>query len=666
MTQTTNSSISTLKNQFDQIYFKHINETNPQKVEDAIKEMVNLQTKMESATRNKFPSLSEIFNWGATTTNTFSANEMTKDGEIKLTQMLAHSSNLYSKDTNSIHTYHKTHFCNNEVTAPADKKNAIDYATGFSNMSNNCWANSLLSMIICVQCFELAYVTVANYYAHSIDDVASHHGKALQDALKAYHLALSNKQPVSEHVSQNVRLAFAHFFGEFMFSTSCDNPEDAGEALQMLMGRYEEILREKNHRNPAFSSLYCPLETKRCYQPTGEQRGADPYKISKDDYSKMGPDHSSSVFCKDYQILIDLQGKGHLSFEALLSGYFINSCVGDCDKSTYLMDNGFVQDFKLVEELRQFKGTPNEFFLVLKRFSQDLDGTRNKISTGVKINRMIALPEIATDQNKLIAYELDSFIVHSGKFGGGHYICFKKIDNRWIKANDSRVSFKKNEKIDQILHNANNSDYTSYLHHYSVVPPTAQAAAIESIQLAMRPETVITVKCPNLPGNQTLSIRGNGAGLNWNNCVKLTQIDWETFEFKTNVPFTGELEYKFLIDGAKWERGANHKITEGKRAECIHSFEQQVLPPVQKTVIEVSCFVPSGKTLSLSGTGPLGNWDQLIPMRRIGHSDRWYLSLEGEFPSFQYKLRLSSGEWEQGSDRSATCGKKGEIKSPHF
>ncbi len=666
MINTNNSSISTLKNQFDQLYFEHINESNPQKVEGAIAEMLDLQTKMGSATSSRFSSLSAIFNWVSSNTNTFSVDKINEDVEIKLAKMFSHSTNLYSQNNNP-HTFHIANdyqacILGNGPIAQSDKKNAIDYATGFSNMSNNCWANSLLSMVICVPSFKEAYVTVANYYANSGDNVASGHGKALQNALVSYEWALSKKQPVDQNVSQNVRLAFAYLFGELMFSTSCHNPEDAGEALQMLMGRYEQILREKNKENHGFSSLYCPLETKRCYQPMGEQRAADPYK----DYSKIQPDHSASAFCNDYQILIDLQGKEHLSFEALLSGYFINSSVEDCEKSTYLIDNGFVQDFKLVEERRQFKAVPNEFFLTLKRFKQENNGTRHKICSGVNINRVIALPEIATDQNKPITYELDSFILHSGGFGGGHYICFKKVDGRWIEANDSRVSFRENWEIDQILHNSHNSSYTSYLHHYTIVPEVAQAAAIESVQLAMRPETVITVKCPNLSSNQTLSIRGSGAGLNWNSCVELAQIDWETFEFKTNVPFNGELEYKLLIDGTKWEKGANHKITNGKRAECVYSFEGHLLPPLKKTVIEVSCYAPSGKALSLSGTGPLGNWDQLIPMHRIGHSDRWYVSFEGELPPFQYKLRLSTGEWEQGNDRSATCGKKEKIHSPHF
>lgn len=182
------------------------------------------------------------------------------------------------------------------------------------------------------------------------------------------------------------------------------------------------------------------------------------------------------------------------------------------------------------------------------------------------------------------------------------------------------------------------------------------------------PETVITVKCKDLPSDQNLFIRGSCAGLNWNQGVKLTPIDWETFQFKTNVAFTGELEYKFLIndDDLKWETGVNRKVSQGKAVECAHSFHVSLLPPVKKTVVQLEFSVSQGKTLFLCGTGPLGNWDRKVPMKLAGNNnDSWFFSFDGEFPTFEYKLLLDD-QWEEGANRVARCGSKTEMKVPRF
>ena len=184
--------------------------------------------------------------------------------------------------------------------------------------------------------------------------------------------------------------------------------------------------------------------------------------------------------------------------------------------------------------------------------------------------------------------------------------------------------------------------------------------------------TVITIKCKDLPSNQKLFIRGNNAGLNWNQGVELTARDWETFEFRTPVPFAGELQYKLLLndDNKKWEVGIpgnNYKITQGKTVERVHSFDKALLPPLKKTVLTLDFPVPQGQTLCLSGTGPLGNWDKQVPMRPAGDGS-WFMSFDGEFPDFEYKIRLN-GRWEQierNGNRTAKCGKGSALKAPRF
>ena len=182
-------------------------------------------------------------------------------------------------------------------------------------------------------------------------------------------------------------------------------------------------------------------------------------------------------------------------------------------------------------------------------------------------------------------------------------------------------------------------------------------------------ETVIVVRCKDLPLGRELFIRGKGPGLSWSRGVKLTRIDWERFEFRTAAPFSGELEYKLLIsdDTKKWEAGANHKVKQGKTVECTHTFSKEVLPTRTMTVLTVDFQVPPGKILCMAGTGPLGNWDFMYPMESIRNdNNRWYIIFdEKKFPDFQYKLCLD-GNMEQGSSRVGKYGTRTAMKVPRF
>jgi hypothetical protein len=189
--------------------------------------------------------------------------------------------------------------------------------------------------------------------------------------------------------------------------------------------------------------------------------------------------------------------------------------------------------------------------------------------------------------------------------------------------------------------------------------------------VAPRPaETVIVVRCKDLPLGRELFIRGKGAGLSWNRGVKLTRIDWERFEFRTSTPFSGELEYKLLIsdDTKKWEAGANHRgVKQGKTVECTHTFGKDVLPTRTMTILTVDFEVPPGKILCMAGTGPLGSWDFMYPMESIRNDNkRWYIVFdEQKFPDFHYKLCLD-GNVEQGGMRTGKWGSRTAMKTPRF
>lgn len=385
---------------------------------------------------------------------------------------------------------------------------ALDYATGFGNLAANCWANSFLSLVVAVPSFKLAYQTVADYHAQKpIDDPSHKHGKAMLDAQIAYNDALRQKRPVSSDVSQEVRLAFNHLFGKInpltghaIFAAECYQQEDAYEAVQVLMGEYERILREKNADNPAFSALYSPLQTRRHYIPEGNEYEPDPEKLVRDAYSRLETNQlSSQRICNDYQVLLDTQNKSHLSFEALLTDYFRNTCTENHDLAEYLLPSGKLQKFKLTAVSCQFQRVPEELLLTVKRFGMDQFAQAYKIITPLTINTTICLPPEATPENCPISYQLDAFIVHAGgSGGGGHYLCYKKVDGRWIEADDGRVRIVEDSEIVQILQGKKSSTLTSYLHHYTRIAETQPPEAIalsRSLQLQVTIENYAARKC---------------------------------------------------------------------------------------------------------------------------------------------------------------------------
>jgi len=78
--------------------------------------------------------------------------------------------------------------------------------------------------------------------------------------------------------------------------------------------------------------------------------------------------------------------------------------------------------------------------------------------------------------------------------------------------------------------------------------------------------TQVIVKCDAGWGNK-LFIRGNGPGMNWEEGIKLRNIDKDTwvFETQTDAPF----EYKVCFNDKVWETGCNHKIG-SKKKQKIH------------------------------------------------------------------------------------------------
>ncbi len=466
--QVSYSHISHNKTEFDAIYNTNINNSDPTQLQKTVERMIQLQDQINYSL-DQAPV--KIFGWFIEPTIDVKKTKL--EVQDKLAVMIARHESLISSGKSVTPIYFPT------SSAQQVHTSASDLAVGFENLSANCWANSLLSMLLSMPSFRRAYETVANHYVHDYSNQQNQiHGQALLNALNAYDTALMHRTAVPSSVSQDVRLAFHHFFGyrnpvttHEVFSQQSSCQEDASEGMLRLMGRYEDIMRQTGHLNGPYSLL----ETKRFYRPIGQEQPA-----VRNDYSRLSNGNVSSTTNHDYQILLDLQNKGHLSFSELISEYFRSTQVQGNDAATYLLPNGNVQQFELIGESRQFVNVPDELLLTVKRFGANMAGEGYKIATPLAVQQRLVLPAEATQANTPVVYELDTFNVHSGGFGGGHYIAYRKINGQWIEANDGAVRFVSEQEIDQILFGQWGTYYTCYMHHYTRVSAVHQQTAAPS------------------------------------------------------------------------------------------------------------------------------------------------------------------------------------------
>ncbi len=417
------------KDQFDSIYLCASASDQPKEAETLLDTMQQLSSKIQEVVRQKLD---------------FDTTPMSKDVEAKMQEA---KSRLQQLQANA----------SRPISQPIAHASAQQLAVGFQNSSANCWINSLLSMILCVPSLRSIYETIADYHASQGNKTA---GGYLKEAMRAYDMALAQQTSVPAAVSQNVRLGLHQLFN--LFSTAAHAQEDPTEALGALTGEYERILKEKKLELP---SLYCKMQTTRKYQLVGE-----PYPALRTGYSLLSNDHSSSMIFDNCAVLIDLQGGQNVEFPKLLAKSFESFSNGNDDLAELQMQSGMLSRCKLLSETHRFLRAPQEFLVTLKRFGINLqNGTRYKITSPVGIQRVLVLPPIATYENTPLTYELNAFIVHRGSMlSSGHYICYKKIEGKWIEANDSLVRFVTDQEIDRILQGSHETNFTSYLHHYSL------------------------------------------------------------------------------------------------------------------------------------------------------------------------------------------------------
>ncbi len=81
----------------------------------------------------------------------------------------------------------------------------------------------------------------------------------------------------------------------------------------------------------------------------------------------------------------------------------------------------------------------------------------------------------------------------------------------------------------------------------------------------------IVVKC-DCGFSNTLFIRGEGiANLNWNKGIPLKNVKKDEWVWETDRPFV-KAEFKILVNDQKYEKGENHKISNGSTVVCSPNF----------------------------------------------------------------------------------------------
>lgn len=236
-----------------------------------------------------------------------------------------------------------------------------------------------------------------------------------------------------DSTTQGLRERLVALFGSLAISPSCYRQEDTHELISLLMGKLDA------DRSPLFTSC----ETSRYYEPTGHSltpaeydrdiRRGNPRAFNRDNYSRL-VDNRSSRFDPEWQLFLDLQNNGEISFLEHLNLCFVSKSG---DIGWYLGNDDRIHAFQLTKITRQFEAVPRQLMVVLKRFGKDDRGNGYKIDQAVAVPRIFSLPDGGLKNGGRANYEISSFFVHQGGYGGGHYVSYVLADNdKWYRLND--------------------------------------------------------------------------------------------------------------------------------------------------------------------------------------------------------------------------------------
>lgn len=165
-----------------------------------------------------------------------------------------------------------------------------------------------------------------------------------------------------------------------------------------------------------------------------------------------------------------------------------------------------------------------------------------------------------------------------------------------------------------------------------------------------------------LAANQTLEIRGIGAGLNWNQGKVLQKSEDGTYLFFKFNGTCKDGKYKFVLNGTQWETGDDRPIQEGT-VNIIAPNLKLPLAPVKTTRISVPAG-PYGGKLFVRGLGGGLSWEKGIEMK-LDKGEWVYETTAENFPALIYKLLVDDKKWEQSGDHNVECGKSQKF-TPKF
>lgn len=314
----------------------------------------------------------------------------------------------------------------------------------------------------------------------------------LLEALTTYEEAQQNRKPLDANITQNVRSAL-HCLSPLTISTDYNESADAHEPFSILNRTYEMLFNEP----PPY---YLHQTLKKRYEPNLPLGFPNLDEV----YPELGPDHCRSTPNTVFEIRLDWQGdelveekeeedpfsidwdardllppppdkgKPPLPAEPMITEYFHHkNPFPEHGGATFIVgDSLFHCDF--VDETIELNQYPEEFFVVLNRFTQFMDKKNDPIDMPFQFTFPAqAVPEASPDEVKAPpTYELDAFITHLGQeTSGGHYVAYwknkmvepKSRRRRWVEANDADTSLKTQKEIQKLCRNG-------YIYHYQRKP----------------------------------------------------------------------------------------------------------------------------------------------------------------------------------------------------
>ena len=308
---------------------------------------------------------------------------------------------------------------------------------GFENKSMNCGFNSCLQMIVNEPALRSIYTTVATYYAKSAKAEDQVCGSQMLSILDDYDQAIEEQKPISEEVSNSLRLAM-HYLSPKAISLECNVQEDASEILIILFAKNDHIIKEQNLTNT--SSINYTFENVTHYQSKKVLK-----EIPHKDCSSLHADNTYRKERTNYGIKINFDAKQKdFTLSSLLEKYFYDKEIGIGSETRRYLVNGIYTEVFPVEEEIKLNTLPKDLFINFARFKED----RTKLTNPIEFPEELDARLLNVQGSPSGSYELSSFIVHLGSSpNGGHYIAYRKVQDRWMKCNDGRVSYISKEEM---------------------------------------------------------------------------------------------------------------------------------------------------------------------------------------------------------------------------